>query len=65
LTEARGLPTVEEQIPVYEDINRQVMDFLPGIPLASPVPSLAFAPNVKGYVPSPVQDEPWNLVSVE
>ena len=65
LTEARGLPTVEEQIPVYEDINRQVMDFLPGIPLASPVPSLAFAPNVKGYVTSPVQDEPWNLVSVE
>lgn len=65
LTEARGLPTVEEQIPVYEDINAQVMEFLPGIPLASPVPSLGFAPNVKGYVPSPVQDEPWNLVSVE
>ena len=65
LTEARGLPTVEEQIPVYEDINRQVMEFLPGVPIASPVPSLGFAPNVKGYVPSPVQDEPWNLVSVE
>ncbi|MBA2444758.1 MAG: ABC transporter substrate-binding protein [Nocardioidaceae bacterium] len=65
LNDARGLPTVEEQIPVYEEINRQVMEFLPGIPLASPVPSLGFAPNVKGYVPSPVQDEPWNLVSVE
>ncbi|MGI8433669.1 MAG: ABC transporter substrate-binding protein [Nocardioidaceae bacterium] len=65
LSDARGLSTVEEQTPVYEDINRQIMDFLPGIPLASPVPSLAFASNVKGYQPSPVQDEPWNLVSVE
>ena len=65
LQEARGLPTVEEQTPVYEEINRQVMEFLPGVPIASPVPSLGFAPEVKGYEPSPVQDEPWNLVSVE
>ncbi len=65
LTEARGIPVVEDQTPVYEEINKQVMEFLPGIPLASPVPSLAFAENVKGYEPSPVQDEEWNLVSVE
>ncbi len=65
LTKARGIPTVDAQTPVYEDINREVMDFLPGVPIASPVPSLGFAPNVKGYQPSPVQDEPWNLVSVE
>jgi hypothetical protein len=30
LTEARGLPTPEEQQPLYEDINDQVMEFLPG-----------------------------------
>jgi len=65
LTEARGLPTVEEQLPLYQDANEQIMEFLPGIPIASPVPSLAFAENVQGYVASPVQDEPWNLVSVE
>lgn len=64
LAQARGIPTVQQQTPVYKGINREVMKFLPGIPLASPVPSLAFAPNVKGYVPSPVQDEPWNQVSV-
>jgi peptide/nickel transport system substrate-binding protein len=29
------------------------------------VPSLAFAPEVKGYQPSPVQDEVWNTVTVE
>jgi peptide/nickel transport system substrate-binding protein len=65
LTEARGIPKQEDQVPAYEDINRQVMEFLPGVPLAHPVPSLAFAPEVKGYQTSPVQDEVWNAVTVE
>ncbi|WP_345267726.1 ABC transporter substrate-binding protein [Nocardioides nanhaiensis] len=64
LREARELPTVEEQTPAYEEINRQVMEFLPGVPLAHPVPSLAFAPGVEGYEPSPVQDEVWNSITV-
>ncbi|HZG97123.1 MAG TPA: ABC transporter substrate-binding protein [Nocardioidaceae bacterium] len=64
LTEARQLPTVEEQQPLYEDINEQVMDYLPGVPIAHPVPSLAFAESVQGFIPSPVQDEPWNQVVV-
>jgi peptide/nickel transport system substrate-binding protein len=64
LEKARQLPTVEQQIPAYKAINKQIMEFLPGVPLASPVPSLAFATKVKGYTPSPVQDEVWNTVSV-
>ena len=48
LTKARGIPTRDDQTPAYEDINRQVMDFLPGIPLAHPVPSLAFASRGEG-----------------
>jgi peptide/nickel transport system substrate-binding protein len=64
LTEARGIPTRDEQTPAYEDINRQVMEFLPGVPIAHPVPSLAFAPEVEGYQTSPVQDEVWNAVTV-
>ena len=65
LTEARGVATREEQTPLYEEINKKVMEFLPGVPIAHPVPSLAFAPEVKGYEPSPVQDEVWNAVTVE
>jgi peptide/nickel transport system substrate-binding protein len=64
LKQARGLPTVEEQKPVYEKINQEVMDYLPGVPLAHPVPSLAFSPDVQGYQPSPVQDEVWNTISL-
>ena len=33
------------------------MDFLPGVPIAHPPPSLAFAENVEGYQPSPVKAE--------
>jgi peptide/nickel transport system substrate-binding protein len=62
LKEARGIPTPEDQKPVYEDINKEVMEFLPGVPLAHPVPSLAFAPDVKGFQQSPVQDEVYNVV---
>ncbi len=64
LAAARELPDADEQGPAYEAINDQIMEFLPGVPLASPVPSLAFAPEVEGYEPSPVQDEVWNGVTV-
>ena len=65
LKEARGIPTVEDQTPLYEQINKDVMDFLPGVPLAHPVPSLGFSEKVKGYEASPVQDEVWNMISLD
>ena len=40
------------------------MEFLPGVPLAHPVPSLAFAPGVEGFQQSPVQDEVYNTVTI-
>jgi peptide/nickel transport system substrate-binding protein len=64
LKEARGLATRDEQAPVYRTINADVMELLPGIPLAHPAPSLGFAKEVKGYHPSPVNDEVWNEVTI-
>jgi peptide/nickel transport system substrate-binding protein len=64
LNDARTIPLPEEQEPVYQDINAQIMDYLPGVPLAHPVPSLAFSPDVEGYQQSPVQDEVWNVISM-
>jgi peptide/nickel transport system substrate-binding protein len=64
LKAARELPTVEEQKPAYEAIAEEIAEFVPGVPLAHPAPSLAFAKDVKGYVASPVQDEVWNNVTV-
>jgi peptide/nickel transport system substrate-binding protein len=64
LKAARELPTVEEQKPAYEAISEEIAEFVPGVPLAHPAPSLAFAKEVQGYVASPVQDEVWNNVTV-
>ncbi|ACQ80449.1 extracellular solute-binding protein family 5 [Beutenbergia cavernae DSM 12333] len=65
LSSARVAPTVEEQTALYEDVNAQIMEFLPGVPIAHPVPSLAFRPEVRDYPASPVQDEVYNVVSIE
>jgi peptide/nickel transport system substrate-binding protein len=64
LAAARELPTREEQVPAYEEIGTEIAEYAPGVPLAHPAPSLAFAPGVEGFVPSPVQDEVWNNVTV-
>jgi peptide/nickel transport system substrate-binding protein len=64
IAQARGIPTVEEQTPLYEEINEDVMELLPGVPLAHPAPALAFSPDVEGFQQSPVNDEVFNTVSV-
>lgn len=64
LTSARGLATEDEQEPAYQDVNEQIAQFLPGVPLANPVPTLAFAPRVKSYPASPVQDEVYNEIEL-
>ncbi|MFJ4224227.1 ABC transporter substrate-binding protein [Microbacterium sp. NPDC089695] len=57
LTEARGVPSLDDQTALYEDINEMVAEFIPGVPLAHPAPTLAFDPRVKSYPASPVNDE--------
>ena len=53
-----------EQESAYADANAQIMEFLPGIPLAHPVPTLVFDERVTSYPASPVQDEVYNLVEL-
>ena len=57
LNEARGVPNLDDQTALYEEINEQVAQFIPGVPLAHPAPTLAFAPRVESYPASPVNDE--------
>ncbi|MBA3310190.1 MAG: ABC transporter substrate-binding protein [Nocardioidaceae bacterium] len=64
ISEARQIPTVEEQQPKYEAINEQVMEYLPGVPISHPVSSLAFGPGVEGFYPSPVSGETYATVVV-
>ncbi len=63
--EAARLETdLGKRTALYQEANKLIMDFLPGVPYVHTRPSLAFAKNVKGYVPSPVSLEPFNIVSL-
>jgi len=55
----------EARVTKYEECNRLIMDFLPGVPYVHTEPALAFTANVSGYQPSPVSLEPFSLVSIE
>lgn len=57
LNEARGVSNLEDQTALYEEINEMVAEFIPGVPLAHPAPTLAFDSRVKSYPASPVNDE--------
>jgi len=62
LQEARGIPSLEEQSALYEDINEMVATYIPGVPLAHPAPTLAFDPRVESYPASPVNDEVFSEI---
>ena len=49
---------------MYQAANRKSMECLPGVPYVHTKPALAFAPNVRGFVPSPVQNEDFSLVTL-
>ena len=50
---------------LYQEANREIMKFLPGVPYVHTEPALAFSANVKGYVPSPVSLVQFSIVSIE
>ena len=64
VNDARYVADIDDQKAAYEKANAAIMDFLPGVPLAHPVPSLAFKADVHGYPASPVQDEVYNVVTL-
>ncbi|GAA1356153.1 ABC transporter substrate-binding protein [Arthrobacter rhombi] len=64
LSKARGVADLKEQTPLYQDVNAEIADFVPAIPLAHPAPSLAFNERVDSYPTSPVNDEVFNEIKL-
>lgn len=64
VNEARYVAVPDAQEAAYREANAAILDFLPGVPLAHPVPSLAFSKDVGNYPASPVQDEVFNVVTL-
>jgi peptide/nickel transport system substrate-binding protein len=44
----------DKRTQLYQEANREIMKFLPGLPYVHAKAALAFQNNVQGYVPSPV-----------
>ncbi len=65
LEDALRITDLDERAAAYEEINRTIMDFLPGVPFAHSTSNLAFRSNVKGFVSSPVSTESFATVSIE
>ncbi|MFD3687611.1 ABC transporter substrate-binding protein [Nocardiopsis sp. NPDC058631] len=57
MAEASGNPDNEERIAAYQELNEQIMEVLPGLPLSSSPPSIAFAENVNPPEVSPLTQE--------
>ena len=64
LVAARAEPDQGKRETAYKAINKEIMEKLPGLPYVSTKPYLAFKADVKGFTPSPVQDEPLNNVTI-
>lgn len=64
LDAARQMSDEDAQTKKYESIMNEISEKVPAVPLAHPVPTLAFNPRVESYPASPVQDEVYNEIKL-
>jgi peptide/nickel transport system substrate-binding protein len=49
---------------LYQEANRKVMEFLPGVPYVHTSTFMVLGKNVRGFVPSPINLERYSIVSL-
>jgi peptide/nickel transport system substrate-binding protein len=54
-----------EHEAAYQQVNKTIMDSLPGVPLSSSPPAIVVREGVEGLIPSPLTDERFLTVSVD
>jgi len=64
LEDALRITDLDERAAAYVEINKTIMDILPGVPFAHSTSNLAFKSTVSGYVASPVTTESFATVSM-
>ncbi len=64
LDRAEVEPDLKKRTALYQQANKAIMEFLPGVPYVHTKPALGFEQRVKGYVPSPVSIEPFAPVTI-
>jgi len=53
-------PDRAKRVEMYKELNKQIMEFLPGLPISHSPPSIAFSKNLTGIKPSPLTAEVFN-----
>ncbi len=64
IARARTIPNGEERQIAYQDINDQIADGIPAVPLAFPISALAVSERVASYPVSPVLHEVFNKIEL-
>jgi peptide/nickel transport system substrate-binding protein len=64
LAEADSEPDPANRTELYQEANRLIMDYLPGVPISHSPPALVVAENVQGLEPSPLTAEVFSTVSL-
>ncbi|WNV76089.1 ABC transporter substrate-binding protein [Geodermatophilus sp. DSM 44513] len=57
-------PDPDARAALYQEANRLIMDYLPGVPISHSPPALVVADNVSGLEPSPLTAEEFATVSI-
>jgi peptide/nickel transport system substrate-binding protein len=57
-------PDAAARTEQYQEANRLIMDYLPGVPISHSPPALAVREGVEGLVPSPLTAEDFATVSI-
>jgi peptide/nickel transport system substrate-binding protein len=64
LARADAEPDAATRTRLYQEANRLIMDYLPGVPISHSPPALVVAENVSGLEPSPLTAEVFSTVSI-
>jgi len=64
LNAADAEPNASTRTQMYQNANRLIMDYLPGVPISHSPPALVVAADVHGLVPSPLTAEDFSTVSM-
>lgn len=64
LAEADSEADEAAQTAMFEQLNAEIMEFLPGIPISHTPVAMVFAPNVTGVSASPLLDERFSTAEI-
>ena len=65
IAKADATPDAAQRTELYKGVNRQIVDFLPAVPISHSPPSVAVGNPVKDFVPSPVLNDDFSIVYTE